>query len=125
MGIRKSVLLTILVIALLLTVQVATIAGAAKDEKEPELEMRIHLLYEKSPVKPEGVGNGKKPPKDDDDGSYETYGRGVEWKNFPIEFVITEDIPSYLTQTFVESAISDGAYEWDDYTSEGLFSNGY
>jgi hypothetical protein len=125
MGKRITAMLVIAVVAILLTVQVATIAGAAKDEKEPELEMRIHLLYEKSPAKPDGVGNGKKPPKDNDDGSYETYGKGVEWKNFPINFVITEDIPSYLTQDFVESAISEGAYEWDGYTSEDLFSNGY
>jgi hypothetical protein len=127
---RKPALFAIVVIAILLLVQVSVVAGAGKDDKGPELEMRIHVLYEISPAKPDNPGGGNGGGNGGgkgggDDGSYETYGKGVEWKNFPIDFVITEDIPSYLSQDFVESAISEGAYEWDDYTSEDLFSNGY
>ncbi len=118
---KHTRLLSIIVIALLLTVQLAAVASAAKDDKEPELEMRVHLLYEESPAKPDGVGKPPKPPKPtDESGSYETYGKGVVWKSFPIDIYIDSSIDGSDAD-----AIWEGAIEWDDHTSEGLFDTDY
>ncbi len=125
MGKRNTALLVIAVVAILLTVQVATIAGAAKDEKEPEIEMEIHLLYEKSPAKPPGTpgnggGNGG---GGDDDGSYETFGKGIYWKTLPIDISIYTGNDDLLSSEFVENAISYSADEWESHTTTDLFGS--
>jgi hypothetical protein len=121
MGKRNTALLAIAVVAILLTVQFAAVAGAAKDEKEPEIELRIHLLYEKSPVKPDGVGKpDKKPKPTDDSGSYELLARGFKWKTLGIDI--------HIDDSFSEAeanAIWAGATEWDDHTTAGLFASDY
>ncbi len=121
MGKRNTALLAIAVVAILLTVQVATIAGAAKDEKEPEIEMRVHLLIKKSPAKPPGTPGGGKPgDTGDDDGSYETFGKGIVWKDLPIDISIYTNYDDEFN-ALVTSAFSASADEWQSHTTTDLF----
>jgi len=121
MGARKTTMLVIIVTAILLTVQVSAVAGAGSDDKEPELEMRVHYLY-KADAKggvPGAPGDNAKPPKDDD-GTYKTLGKGVVWKTFNIELAINP-FGSKLSDTDVLTAISAGAAQWDTNTDTDLF----
>lgn len=121
MGARKTTMLVIIVTVILLTVQVSAVAGAGSDDKEPQLDMRVHYLYKKSPAKggtPGAPGGNAKPPKDDD-GTYKTYGKGVVWKDLPIVMTIDTSIDASS-----RAAIWDGAMEWEDYTSTNLFDDG-
>ncbi len=122
MGIKTLALFSIVVLASLLITQGAGIASADQDDKEPEVEKRIHVLYNTSPTKPSGTPGNGKPDKPSDEGTYETFGKGIIWKDTPIDFVIDAD-NSQLTASFVQSAIWAGATEWDDYTSTTLFGS--
>jgi hypothetical protein len=125
MGMRNTALLSIIVVATLITVNVAVVAGAGQDDKEPQLEMRIHY-FKTSPAKPDnpgggkGGGNGGGGNGGGDSGSYETFGKGIVWKELPIDFVI-DVTDSGLTASFVVGAIWAGATEWDKHTGEDLF----
>ena len=120
MGARKTTILVIIVTAILLTVQVSAVAGAGHDDKEPELEMRVHYLYKADakpdkPDKPDKPGGGK---PGGDDGTYKLLGKGVLWKNLPITVHIDSDIsPSFA------AAIWEGADAWEDATAETLFND--
>lgn len=123
---RTATLLSIVALASLLIFQGVIIAEADQDEKEPKLEKSIHVLYKTSPAKPPGtpgIGSGKDKPGEDD-GSYDTYGKGIVWKDLPIDLVIDTSGIDYLDPSFVEGAIMAGAAEWDSYTDTDLF-NGY
>jgi hypothetical protein len=122
MGMRNTALLSIAVIAILLMVQLSVIAEADRDDDGSKLEMKVHYLYKTSPAKPDKPdkpGGGK---PGGDEGSYETFGRGIVWKDTPIDIVIDAD-NSGLTTAFVSDAIWAGATEWDSHTSTGLFGS--
>jgi len=124
-GIKTLTLVSIVVVVCLLIVQGAAFVAADQDDNEPKLEKRTHVLYKASPAKPPGTpggGNGK-PDKPNDEGSYDTYGKGVIWKDLPIDIVIDAS-DSGLSSSFVTSAIWAGAAEWDSHTSTDLF-DGY
>ncbi len=64
----------------------------------------------------------KEEPGDPDTSScYAFLGRGVEWKELPVNYFIDPDNQDGLTEEFVISAISAGAEEWDNHTSADLF----
>lgn len=54
---------------------------------------------------------------------YAFIGKGVKWKDLPIDIVIDPDNPDDLTEDFITSAISAGAEEWDTHTSAELFGS--
>ena len=122
MKIRTITLLSIFVIACLLIIPFAVFTEARPDDEEPKLEKRVHLVKPDKPDKPGGGNGGGKPDKPSNSGNYETYGKGIVWKNTPIDFVIDAD-NSGLTASFVESAIWAGATEWDGHTSTDLFGD--
>ena len=45
----------------------------------------------------------------------------AKWKELPVNYVIDPDNPDGLTESFVTSAISAGAEEWDAHTTADLF----
>ena len=124
MGIKTLTLFSIVVVASLLIIQVAAFAEAGQDDKEPKVEKEIHVLYKTSPAKPPGTpgGGGGKDKPDKDEGSYETYGRGIVWKDLPIDIIIDTTDSGITSTSFVTSAIWAGATEWDSHTSTKLFN---
>jgi hypothetical protein len=79
----------------------------------PGLDRIIFIHYGRS--KPPWAGGGN------DVECYDFIGRGVKWKELPVNYVIDPDNPDGLTEDFVTSAIYEGAEEWDAHTSAELF----
>lgn len=106
----------------------------------PGLEKVVFIHYEKGFAKPGTIcGNGvcepgeniKKCPEDcggggedpDTSSCYAFLGKGVEWKEFPVNYVIDPDNQDNLPEEFVVNAMSLGAEEWDNHTGEELFGS--
>ncbi len=87
----------------------------------PGLEKIVFIHYKKGFAKPPWAGGGKDKPSQDK--CYEFLGRGVEWKELPVNYVIDPDNLDGLTEEFVTSAISAGAQEWDTNTGADLFGS--
>jgi len=104
----------------------------------PGLEKVVFVHYKKGFVKPETeCGNSicepgeniNKCPQDcggdvedpDTSSCYAFLGRGVEWKDFPVNYVIDPDNSDGLTEEFVTNAMFLGAEEWDSHTDADLF----
>jgi len=68
-------------------------------------------------AKPPWAGGGKGGKSE----GYELLGKGVKWKELPINLVIDPDNPYGLDETFITNAIYSAALEWDEHTSETLF----
>jgi hypothetical protein len=49
----------------------------------------------------------------------------LQWRELPVNYVINPTNPDGLSETFVTSAISAGAEEWDDWTGAELFNDAY
>ena len=81
----------------------------------PGLEKVVSIHY----AKPPWAGGGK--DKGDGCDSYALLGRGVKWKDLPVDYVIDPDNPDGLTEDFVVNAISASAEEWDANTGAELF----
>jgi hypothetical protein len=87
------------------------------DEAEPELELKVSIIYEENYIKP------PKPPKPDRDlQCYDFIGRGVKWKDLPQNYVIDPDF-SGMTTDDVVAEINKGINEWDTHTSTELFGD--
>ncbi len=54
---------------------------------------------------------------------YAFLGRGVEWKELPVDYVVDPDNLDGLEEEFVINAIFLGAEEWDKHTSADLFGS--
>ncbi len=65
--------------------------------------------------------NKEEPDEPDTSSCYAFLGRGVKWKDFPVNYVIDPDNPDGLIEGFVTNAIFLGVEEWDNHTSENLF----
>lgn len=86
----------------------------------PGLERMVFIHYKKGSAKPPWAGGGK------DKNPQKCYGflaKGAMWKDLPQDYVIDPDNPDGLSQSFITSAISQGAEEWDANTSANLFGN--
>jgi len=119
MGMRTITLVSILGLASLLIFQGAIFVDAGQNDNGPKIEKTIHVLYKTAPAKPPGTpggggGHGK------DSGGYKTFGKGIVWKELPMDMVI-DSTDSGLSTSFVASAIWSGATEWDSHTSTDLF----
>lgn len=53
----------------------------------------------------------------------EFLGKGVKWKDLPVNYVIDPDNPQGLSQEFITDAIYKAAEEWDAHTSAELFGS--
>lgn len=54
------------------------------------------------------------------------YGKTLlKWGKLPVSYVINPANPDELSETFVKSAISAGAEEWDNWTGAELFNDAY
>ena len=86
----------------------------------PGLEKVFFVHHQKDFAKPPWAGGGK-----DKKGSkcYAFLGKGVEWKELPVNYVTDPDNSDGLTEAFVTEAISQGAEEWDRHTSAELFGS--
>lgn len=123
MRIMKKKLGLFICLSLLLSafIPVLTIAIAKNpDDTLRLIEKKVIIHYKRGYGRPPGVGGGK-PPKDD--GQYELLGKGVEWKSFPVEYVINPFNPDGLPEQFVVETIIVSANEWDDHTGENLFAD--
>lgn len=119
MGARKTAMLAIAVIAILLIVQVSAVVGASKDDEKSELEVRVHLLYV-SDVKPDNPGGGNGKPGgggDETSGTYEVLAKGFVWKTLPITFYVHSSLQEYT------EVLGESAETWDDATSTELFNS--
>lgn len=93
----------------------------------PVLEKRVFIYrrrFERPPWLPDppgqgGGGNGE------EEGYYQLLGKGVKWKELPVSYVINPVNPQGLEYTFVVSAFSASAEEWDSWTSAELFDDSY
>jgi len=99
-----------LVILVLSGVAAANPNQAANKAKEP-LEKITFIHYKDGTVK--GVGRGATVPK-----CYKLL--GVKWKSLQVSYVVN---PSEYDISFVTSAISTSAKEWDSHTSADLFDD--
>ncbi len=71
-------------------------------------------------------GNGEEPEPGPTCYSLEQFGKKfLQWRDLPVDYVINPDNPDGLSQGFVESAISAGAEEWDNWTTAELFNDSY
>jgi len=116
---KISVLLCIALVISAFIPVLATAAAKKPDSVPPPMEKRVIIHYKRGYGKPSGVGGGK-PPKDDS-GQYKLLGKGVEWKSLPVTYVIDPDNEYGLSESFIVSAITDSADEWDDHTGYELF----
>jgi len=116
----KKKLSSLICIALILGAFVPTIsiAFAGKPDEGP-LEKIVFIHYKKGYGKPPGT-----PGKGGEKVYYELFGKGVDWKALPVTYVI-DPTGSGLDTSFVVSAISSSAEEWDSWTSSELFSDAY
>ncbi len=146
----KKIGLGILIVLIVLSV--SGVAGAGRlipaNEKAegrakitpPGLEKAVFIHYKKGFVKPgTECGNGicepseniNKCPEDcggggedpDTSSCYAFLGRGVKWQEGPVNYVIDPDNSDNLAESFVVSAISTGAEEWDTHTNAELFGD--
>jgi len=97
----------------------------------PGLEKKVFIHYAKPPCNNDGVCDAgenkscsdcKRGGEEPKSSCYGFIGRGVEWKELPQGYVIDPDNPFGLSESFVVSAISAGAEEWDAHTGTSLFS---
>ena len=120
--------LTLVGILLISNVAAAAMPGLAGKKKDDErsLESYVMVHYKKEKVKPDGPP-GQDKPAPDDDGSYETFGRGVVWKD-TFDVVIDPDNSEGLSDDFVINTIKTSFSTWDDETSAdlvGTYSTSY
>lgn len=83
----------------------------------PGLEKIVFIHYKKSFAKPPWAGGGKKEAE-----CYDFLGKWVKWQELPVNYAIDPANPQGLLESFVTSAISAGAEEWDSWTSAELFN---
>lgn len=103
----------------------------------PGLQRVVFIHYKKGFAKPPCDNDGVCEPEDGEKPSCEDCKNGgngeeestcyafldkwAKWKELPVDYVIDPDNPDGLTESFVVSAISAGAEEWDAHTSAELF----
>lgn len=101
----------------------------------PGLEKVVFIHYKEGFAKPTCDNDGvcepelgeKKNCADCKNGSegestcYAFLGKGVKWKEFPVDYVVDPDNPDGLSESFVTNAIYLGAEEWDVHTNADLF----
>jgi hypothetical protein len=127
---RKTIGLLVglmLVFSIIASVSVVALASAGKpDDVPPPLEKMVFIHYRKGFSKPEGTpGNGPPPKEEDHSDHYALLGKGVKWKTTPVSYVIDPDNPQGLGETFIVSAVSASAEEWDAHTTTELFNDEY
>ncbi|MCI0497022.1 MAG: matrixin family metalloprotease [Thermoplasmata archaeon] len=116
MGRSSAIAFSLIAVGLMLLGNVAVVVEAGATEVS-RIEMRVDLVFKDSPAKPSGVGK----PKPTSTG-YKLLGKGVYWKDTPIDLVIDAD-DSGLSASFVAGAVWAGATEWDDNTGTDLFGS--
>jgi len=115
---KKLSSLICIALIVIISIPVISIAFARKPDRGP-LEKIVFIHYKKGYGKPPGT-----PGKGTEKGYYELFGKGIEWKDLPVTYVI-DPRNSGLEVGFVKSAISASAEEWDYWTSSELFSDAY
>ena len=111
-------ILALLIIAIIL-MSIPLVAAAST---KPSLSKVVFIHRRDDFAKPPGTP-GRGPPSDGENDYYEFLGKGVKWKELPVDYVIDPDNPDGLTESFVVNAISNGAEEWDEHTSDELFGS--
>jgi len=94
-----------------------SIAFAGKPDKGP-LEKIVFIHYKKGYGKPPGT-----PGKGSEKEYYKLFGKGIEWRNLPVTYVINPGNPDGLSEEFIVSAIFASAEEWDKNTETELFGS--
>ncbi|NIP29558.1 MAG: hypothetical protein GTO02_04305, partial [Candidatus Dadabacteria bacterium] len=84
----------------------------------PGLEKITFIHYKKDFAKPPWAGGGNKGKEAK---CYDFLGKGVKWNNLPVNYIIDPDNPDGLSESFITSAISAAAEEWDANTGVELF----
>ncbi len=84
----------------------------------PGLESVTFIHYEKDFAKPPWAGGGDRGKEAK---CYDFLGKSVKWNNLPVNYVIDPDNPDGLSESFITSAISKAAEEWDANTGAELF----
>jgi len=113
---KLSLLLTTLLI-ISTFIPVISIALAKRPENTPPpLEKIVIIHYKRGHAKPPWAGRGNK-----ESPNYMTYGKGIKWKDLPVNIVIDPDNPDGLPQSFIVDAITDSAEEWDGYTGSNIY----
>jgi len=119
---RVTLLMSIVLIAGVFAPIISVASAGKPDKVPPPLEKRVFIHYRKGFGRPPWAGGGK--PKEDS-GQYKLLGKGVEWKNTPVTYVIDPDNPDGLTEQFIVDAIFASAEEWDANTETELFDETY
>lgn len=101
-----------IIIATLIAVMISTPIVLANPKPKEPVDKITFIHYKDGTIKP--VGGAAKAPT-----CYKLL--GPKWKSLPVSYVIN---PNGYGETFVTSAISASAEEWDSYTSTTLF-DGY
>lgn len=104
-------------------IPIISVAFASKtDKKSRLLEKKVFIHYKKGRARPINPGKPPKPPKDDHSDHYDLLGKGVAWKS-TASYVINPINDDSLEESFIVSAISVSAGEWDSHTSFELFGS--
>ena len=118
----KRILLSILIVALLISTSLASVSAKVGTAASPEfmgLEKAVFIHYE-APAKPPWAGG----PKSSEEG-YKLFRGGVKWADgdTPVSYSINIDsIPEGLDDSEVVDAITAAFEEWDSVTAGELFS---
>ncbi len=110
----RKIIVLLIIATFLLSIPLAAASSG------PQLSKMV-FLYREGFAKPPGTpGKG---PGGGENELYAFLGKGVKWKGLPVNYVIDPDNPDGLSESFVVEAISNGAEEWDGYTSAALFGS--
>jgi len=118
-------------LGILIGVVVLTLSGVAvaisnqgaEKAKAPDLEKIEFIHYKKDFAKPEAAKAPKAPTCYAFLGKYgKTY---LKWTTLPVGYAINPTNPQNLDETFVTSAIFNGAETWDAVTSKDLMNDNY
>ena len=102
-------ILALLIIAIIL-MSIPLVAAA---NTKPSLSKVVFIHRRDDFAKPPWAGK----PSDGENDYYEFLGKGVKWKELSIDYVIDQELKSFV------EAISAGAEEWDEHTSAELFGS--
>lgn len=110
----KRILILLIIATFLISIPLAVANNGSSLSK-------IVFVYtkEESYAKPPWAGGGKGKNKAE---GYEFLMKGYKWKELPVELVVDPDNGGLLL-AFVVEAISNGAEEWDSYTTAELFKD--
>ena len=116
----KKLILIGIIVTIFLASAAFALDMAKENSKAPDLEKIEFIHYKKDFAKPEAA----KAPKPPSCYKFLTPTK-IRWKTLPVSYIINPANLQVLDETFVTTAIFNGAEEWDEWTSKELMNDAY